>query len=117
MDDRLSTIQAEVDAGTVTPQSLVLLFNVASDADHAGDIATLEQTLSLARAVADGAGEVLRVEAERLAAICEQTLADVRQREAGGTVEPADAPGVCPDCGSELPVNVLRCRRCGRTFF
>lgn len=117
MDERLSVIRAELHAGTVSPHSLVVLFNVASDADHAGDVATLEQTLELARTVADQAGDVLRAEAERLAAICEQTLMDARQRESGATGERADARAVCPDCGSELPANALRCRRCGRTFF
>lgn len=74
MDERLLAVRAEIDAGSVSPHSLVLLFNTASDADHAGDIATLEQTLDLARAIAGMSGESLQAEAERLAAICEQSL-------------------------------------------
>ena len=94
----------------------MLLFNVASEADHAGDLTTLEQTLDLARAIAEAAGETLKAEAERLAAICEQNLANVRQREAGATTKPADGMIACPDCANELPTNALRCRRCGHLF-
>ena len=116
MDERLSTVREELEAGSVSPQSLVLLFNAASEADHAGDLTTLEQTLDLARAIAEAAGETLQAEAERLAAICEQSLANVRQREAGATTKPADGMFTCPECGNELPDNALRCRRCGHLF-
>jgi len=116
MDERLSAVREELEAGSVSPHSLVLLFNSASEAEHAGDIATLEQTLDLARAIAEAAGETLKAEAERLAAICEQNLANVRQREAGATTKPADGMFTCPECGNELPDNALRCRRCGHLF-
>ncbi len=116
MDERLSAVREELEAGSVSPHSLVLLFNSASEAEHAGDLATLEQTLDLARAIAEAAGETLRAEAERLAAICEQTLASVRQRQVGATTKPADGMIACPDCGNEPPANALRCRRCGHLF-
>jgi hypothetical protein len=32
MDERLSSIRAELEAGSISPHSLVLLFNVASEA-------------------------------------------------------------------------------------
>lgn len=41
-------------------------------------------------AIAEAAGEALQAEAERLAAICEQSLAKVRRRQADAT-RPADA--------------------------
>ena len=44
MDERLSTVREELEAGSVSPHSLVLLFNTASEADYAGDLTTLEQT-------------------------------------------------------------------------
>ncbi len=116
MDERLSLIRAELDAGAVSPHSLVLLFNTASDADHAGDLTTLAETLALAEAIAQAVGEPLRAEAERLATICDESLASVRQRP-GRTTEPAGGMPICPDCGNELPANALRCRRCGRRFF
>jgi len=117
MDQRLSTVREEVEAGSVKPYSLVLLFNVASDADHDGDLGTLEQTLQLARRVAATAGETLRVEAERLAAICEQSLTEVRRRQqTTHATTPADGTFHCPDCGNEVPADALRCRRCGHLF-
>lgn len=116
MDERLLTVREELEAGSVSPYSLVLLFNAASEADHAGDLTTLEQTLDLARAIAEASGETLQADAERLAAICEQSLANVRQRQVGATIKPADGMIVCPDCGNELPANALRCRRCGYLF-
>ncbi len=90
MDERLSAVREELEAGSVSPHSLVLLFNSASEADHAGDLTTLEQTLDLARAITEAAGETLRAETERLATICEQSLASVRQRQLGATGKPAD---------------------------
>ena len=117
MDERLSSVRQEIDAGTVSPHALVLLFNAASDAEHAGDIATLEQTLDLARAIAETAGESLRAEAERLAAICAQSLANAREHhEASGVTEPRDRIIICPECGNEVPPDALRCRRCGHLF-
>jgi predicted RNA-binding Zn-ribbon protein involved in translation (DUF1610 family) len=117
MNERLSTVREEVEAGSVTPYSLVLLFNVASDADHDGDLATLEQTLALARRIAATAGETLRVEAERLAAICQQSLSGVRERQATtASVQAADGSINCPECGNEVPATSVRCRRCGHLF-
>ena len=117
MDERLAAVRQEIEAGNVSPHSLVLLFNAASDADHAGDIATLEQTLGLARAIAEMAGESLQAEAERLATICEQSLTSVRERhEASEATEPRDGMIICPECGNEVPADALRCRRCGHRF-
>lgn len=116
MDERLRAVRQEVEAGSVSPHSLVLVFNVASDAENAGDIATLEQSLGLARAIAEVGGEGLQAEAERLATICEQSLTSVRERhEASEAPEP---PGttVCPECGNEVAADALRCRRCGHRF-
>jgi hypothetical protein len=117
MDERLTAVRAEIDAGEVSPHSLVVLFNAASDAEHAGDVATLEETLELARAIAEQAGESLQAEATRLATICEQSLADVRGRgTAAGAPEARAAPLSCPECGNEVPSGALRCRRCGHLF-
>jgi hypothetical protein len=117
MDERLTAVRQEIEAGTVSPHSLVLLFNAASDAEHAGDVATLEQTLELARAIAEVAGESLQAEALRLATICEQSLASVRERQqASGASEARAGMISCPECGNEVPANALRCRRCGHRF-
>jgi hypothetical protein len=112
VDDRVATVREEVASGAVSPQSLVLLFNAASDAEHARDLATLEEILDVARATVRTADEALRTDAERLLEMCEQNLARARhQGEAPG------GPGlVCPDCGHEVPDNAVRCRRCGHRF-
>jgi ribosomal protein L40E len=117
MDENLGTVRQEIEAGSVSPHSLVLLFNAASDAEHAGDVATIEETLKLARAIAEMAGASLQAEARRLATICEQSLASVRERlEASGATEPRDRMTICPECGNEVPPDALRCRRCGHRF-
>jgi hypothetical protein len=117
MDVRLSEVRVEIESGTVSPQALATLFNVASDAEHARDLSTLEQTLALAHAIADEAAENLREEAERLATICGQSLASVRERvEATQRCEPTEGPTICPECGNEVAAEALRCRRCGHRF-
>jgi RNase P subunit RPR2 len=117
MDGRLTTVREEIQAGSVSPHSLVLLFNAASDAEHAQDVETLEQTLELARAIAERAGESLQAEARRLATICEQSLASVRERRsAAAPPEPRETTTTCPECGNEVPPGALRCRRCGHLF-
>jgi len=117
MDENLRAVREEIEAGSVSPHSLVLLFNAASNAEHAGDVATLEETLALARAIAEIAEESLQAEAKRLATICEQSLAGVRERlEASGTSKPPDQMIACPECGNEVPPDALRCRRCGHRF-
>jgi ribosomal protein L40E len=117
MDERLSVVRQEVEVGSVSPQSLVLLFNAASDAENAGDIATLEQSLRLARAIAEVGGESLLAEAERLAAICEESLVSVRERhEASAATEPRIGMITCPECDNEVSADALRCRRCGHRF-
>jgi hypothetical protein len=114
--DELTVVRDEIEAGNVSPHSLVLLFNAASDAEHAGDLATLEKTLDLARAIAGMAGESLQAEATRLATICEQSLAGVRARqEASAPTESRDRM-LCPECGNEVSADAVRCRRCGHRF-
>ncbi len=115
MDERLSSIVAELDSGNLSPHSLVLLFNAASDAEHAGDLETLEQTRELARAIAASAEDTLRAEAERLVTLCEQSVANVRERR-GEASEPPASTIACPECGAELAADALRCRRCGHLF-
>lgn len=116
MDERLSAVREEIDSGRVSPRSLVLLFNAASDAGHDGDLAALEETLALARAVA-GAGSSFRADAERLVAICEDAMSAIG-RDSGAAVaaSSAEPAATCPDCGNEVAANAVRCRRCGHLF-
>jgi hypothetical protein len=114
MDDRVAAVREELGSGGVSAQALVLLFNAASDAEHARDIATLEDVLDVARETARTADPSLRTDAERLLEVCEQSL--LRAREQGGARPKAAGGIVCPDCGNEVQDNALRCRRCGHLF-
>ena len=115
-DERVEAVRKELASGAVSPQSLVLLFNAASDAEHAKDIATLEDVLDVARETARTADPSLQTDAERLLEMCEQSL--LRAREQGGAPgrPEAGAANLCPDCGNKVPENALRCRRCGHRF-
>ena len=116
MDDRVAAVREELGSGGVSAQSLVLLFNAASDAEHGRDVATLEDILDVASQAVRTADAALRPDAERLLEMCEQSL--LRAREQGGASgrPEAGAANLCPDCGNKVPENALRCRRCGHRF-
>ena len=116
MDDRVAAVREELGSGGVSAQSLVLLFNAASDAEHGRDVATLEDILDVASQAVRTADAALRPDAERLLEMCEQSL--LRAREQGGAPgrPEAGAANLCPDCGNKVPENALRCRRCGHRF-
>jgi len=74
MNDRLAAVRAKLEMSDISSASLVVLASVAAYADHNQDLATLEETLVLARTIAATTEVVLRDEAERLAAVCEKSL-------------------------------------------
>lgn len=115
VDERLGEVRSELEAGNVSPQAFVLLFNVLSDAKHAGDGITLAETLELTRMLAAVAPDGLKPEAERLGALCEEAL---EETVVGAVAAPpgAASPPTCPDCGNEVAADAVRCRRCGRRF-
>jgi hypothetical protein len=117
MDDRVAAVRGQVAAGAVSPHALVLLFGAASEAEHANDVAALEEILEVARETARTAGEALRADAERLVDLCEQSLARARGQAETALGPAGGAASTCPDCGSEVADNALRCRRCGHRFF
>lgn len=110
MDSRLLEVRAQIDAGQVSPNSLMLLFNTATDAGHAHDLETLEQTLELARAIA-GTDPTFAADAERLVEICEEMLTAVGASSPQPTAAPKSPR--CPECGNEVSASAVRCRRCG----
>jgi len=91
----------------VGPQTLVLVFRAAEEAEQRRDVAELEEVLQLAGRVQESAGADLRDDADRLIALCGQLLERARA-QAAESVEEA-----CPECGRPLPESAVRCRSCG----
>jgi hypothetical protein len=69
MSEYLDTLREQLDGDSVSAQALVLLFRAAEEAEERRDLPELEQTLELARRIADKGGERLEAEAERLVAL------------------------------------------------
>ena len=114
MNEQLEAVHEELQAGTVSAQSLVLLFRAASEAEERGDLPALEEALGLARGIARTAEEALRPEAERLVALCEQSLERTRRGiSAAQASQGAEGIVACPECGRQLDEGAVRCRACG----
>jgi hypothetical protein len=111
MSEYLGTVREQVEAGTVSGQTLVLLFRAAEEAEHQRDVDELSQILELAQQIAVIASDALRAEAERLIGLCEERLARAQARPAGAT--PPARAGACPGCGRPLLASAVRCRACG----
>jgi DNA repair exonuclease SbcCD ATPase subunit len=111
MSEYLDAVREQLDEGTVSPQALVLLFRAAEEAEERRDVQELEQTLELARRIADEAGEGLEAEAKRLIALCEERLERARAPIGSAEASTGDAP--CPGCGRPVPASAVRCRACG----
>lgn len=111
MSDDLDAVRAQLDAGALSPQALVLVFRAAELAAEQRDVRELERTLALARRIADEAGEGLAAEAQRLFALCDELLQQARA--ATGPVAAPAGDALCPGCGRPLPASAVRCRACG----
>jgi hypothetical protein len=116
-NEQFEAVREELEAGTVSAQSLVLLFRAASEAEERGDFAALDDALGLAREIARVADDALEPEAERLVALCEQSVERTRQ-ETSATQASRRAEGTvtCPECGRQLEESAVRCRACGFLF-
>lgn len=113
MSAYLDTVDAQLEAGTVSPQALVLLFRAAEEAEEQNDIGELERALQLAKRVAAAAGEALQTEAERLTALCEQSLQRARGRVEVVASSATGGTSTCPGCGRPIAASAVRCRACG----
>src|SRR5205809_2845691 len=114
LDEHLEAVHKELQAGPVSAQSLVLLFRAASEAEERGDLAALDDALGLAREIARVANDALEPEAERLVALCEQSLERTRQEtSAAQASRPVEGTVTCPECGRQLEESAVRCRACG----
>jgi predicted RNA-binding Zn-ribbon protein involved in translation (DUF1610 family) len=108
MMDTLAAVRADLQAGQHSPQTFVHLFNAASEAEQRRDLATLEEARRLAEQLAASADETMAPEAQRLVAICAESVERVRGASGGGSTTLA-----CPGCGREISGDAVRCRRCG----
>jgi hypothetical protein len=108
MSEYVDSVRAQIAAGDVSSQALVLLFRATEEAEQRRDVPELEETLQLARQIAGAADGTLRSEAERLVALCEEGLERARAGSAS-----ANDPSACPGCGRPLPERPVRCRSCG----
>jgi hypothetical protein len=108
MIDPLEAVRDELQAGGYSPQTLVLLYNAALDAEQRHDLATLEQACRLAEQLAACIDQSLAPEAERLLTLCTESIERVRKSSSG-----APATIACPGCGREIPADAVRCRGCG----
>jgi hypothetical protein len=117
LNEQLEAVHEELAAGTVSAQSLVLLFRAASEAEERGDLAALDDALGLAREIARVANDALEPEAERLVALCAQSLERTRQEtSAAQASQRAEGIVTCPECGRQLEESAVRCRACGFLF-
>jgi hypothetical protein len=111
MSDYLDAVRAQLEAGTVSGETLVLLFRAAEEAEQQRDVGELNDTLRLAQQAAAAADDALRPEAEQLVALCAERLERVRGTAQAATT--SAAPDICPDCGRPVSANAVRCRACG----
>jgi uncharacterized protein with NRDE domain len=101
--DELAQIRRDLDAGRASTQSLVQLYNAASDAEQRRDVEALTAARTLAQQLAEVLDDRLRADGQRLVELCTQLL----QR-----IMPPAKPS-CPACGRELDGSPVRCRGCG----
>ena len=106
MNEHLDAVKRDVEAGTVTADTLVLLFRACEEAEQARDPVELEETEALARAVVAEAPDPLRPEAARL-------LSHWAERFAAAKPKPTIEEIECPGCGRPVPASAVRCRACG----
>ncbi len=111
MPDELAQIERDVETGNASAQSLVQLFNVASEAEQRRDVEVLTRACAVAKRLTEVLGNELAADALRLLELCNEQLTGLRS----GAGEEGSRPGklTCPACGRELEGSPVRCRACG----
>jgi hypothetical protein len=111
MTDELAQIERDIADGRASAESLVQLFNAASDAEQQRDIDALSRACQIAKRLTETLGNGLAADAVRLLEHCNELLAHVQ------TATPAPPRGAgaatCPGCGRPLEGSPVRCRACG----
>lgn len=107
MSEYLEAARQQLEDG-VGPQTLVLVFRAAEEAEQRRDVAELEEVLQLAQRARKAAGADLRDDADRLMVLCRELLERARAQA------PASVEEACPECSRPLTENAVRCRSCGR---
>lgn len=103
MNEVLASIRAELDAGSSSPQLLVLLYNAISDAAERGDAEVLAAARATAERMTRELPENLTPDAQRLLQACDELAKQLAPR----------VTTTCPACSRELEGSPVRCRFCG----
>ena len=114
MTEELSQIAEDIDRGRASAESLVQLFNAASEAEQRRDVDALTRACVLAKRLVEALGNGLAADAIRLLDHCQELLARI-QATATATATTPTRPGAatCPSFGRELEGSPVRCRACG----
>jgi hypothetical protein len=110
MTEELSQIAEDIDRGRASAESLVQLFNAASEAEQRRDVDALTRACVLAKRLVEALGNGLAADATRLLDHCQELLARI---QATATTPTRPGAATCPSCGRELEGNPVRCRACG----
>ena len=111
MTDELAQIERDIADGRASADSLVQLFNVASEAEQQRDVEALTHACQVAKRLAETLGNGLAADAVRLLEHCNELLARVQTAEP--TPPTSEGAATCPSCGRELEGSPVRCRVCG----
>jgi hypothetical protein len=108
LSNELAQIERDIADGRASAESLVQLFNVASEAEQQRDLAALSHACQVAKRLAETLGDGLAADAVRLLEHCQDLLAQVQM-----AATPTGSAATCPGCGRELEGSPVRCRTCG----
>jgi hypothetical protein len=89
MTDQLAQVESDIEAGHASSESLVQLFNAASEAEERGDLEALARACALARWLTEALRDGLAADAVRLSELCNRLF--IRTQAA----RRRDTPNLC----------------------
>jgi hypothetical protein len=113
MNEHLDAVRAQLESGSASAETLVVLYRAAEEAEQGRDVESLEEITRLAREVARGADSRLHSDAEHLIDLCEERLERTRTLREGASSSSAGDHIACPGCGRPVDSSAVRCRACG----